>query len=112
MYVARNTNVGLLAGLVAKGLEERGQATVGGMGAVAISNAYKALLITKVYLKEELEQRDEIIVATPWTETFTLANQEERVRIVLGCHRIVARDFPCRTQVKAREELDDDTAAL
>mmetsp|Transcript_82263 Transcript_82263/g.129523 ORF Transcript_82263/g.129523 Transcript_82263/m.129523 type:complete len:251 (+) Transcript_82263:64-816(+) len=88
LYVARDTNTGLLAGLVAKGLKERGQTDLGAMGAPAISNAFKALLITRTYMKEDLDLQKETIVATARSNAFKISSGEERSRIILSCIRV------------------------
>merc|ERR1712032_709921 len=86
IFVARDTNVGLMAGLLQKVIVEKGVAMIGGMGAQATSNVMKALLITCEYMREALDERAETIVAVPQNETF-MSRDEQRVRVVFACFK-------------------------
>merc|ERR1712032_42399 len=86
IFVARDTNVGLMAGLLQKVITEKGVAMVGGMGAQATNNVMKALLITCEYMRDALDEHAETIVGVPQNETF-MSRDEERVRVVFACFK-------------------------
>merc|ERR1711976_591422 len=85
LFCAQNTNVGLLAGLIAGRLNREGveTVTVGSMGDKAASNVLKAVMITKTYMAESLA-KDQQLAIVPRFNKF-MENDEERMRLLLSC---------------------------
>merc|ERR1711920_1055925 len=83
IFVAADTNVGLMAGLMTNILKEKADVTIGGMGANSVSNTLKATLIAQKYMKESLGD-GEVLALVPSFNQFE-ENDEERMRMILSC---------------------------
>merc|ERR1711879_394861 len=85
LFAASNTNVGLLAGLMASRVNRDGvkSVTVGCMGDKAASNLLKATIITTKYMEESLG-KDQQLAIVPRFNKF-MENDEERMRLLLTC---------------------------
>jgi len=107
IFVATDTNVGLMAGLLTQILENAPTATVAGMGAQAISKALKAGLICQKYMAEKLEPKREAVACVPRLDTFREHNDEERVRMLLSIIRVRSaqeQKLPSATAVPSASE--------
>lgn len=91
LYVGRDANPGLIASPLSKKLKNKEVVTISGMGALAMSKAFKAIGVAGVYLSDVLD-KGEFIAAMPREQTIKLWD-EERVRMLLICRRVAARAF-------------------
>lgn len=87
IFSAHDTNVGLMAGLIAGAMGKAGVVTVGSMGDKATSNVLKATMIAQEYMSESLGQHGRLALI-PRLNKFT-EKDEERVRMLLT---LVRRD--------------------
>merc|ERR1712194_536555 len=85
IFVAADTNTGLMAGLMTNILKEKDHVTIGGMGANSVSNSLKATLIAHKYMQESMGD-NEVLALVPSFNQFE-ENDEERMRMILSCCR-------------------------
>mmetsp|Transcript_79422 Transcript_79422/g.184301 ORF Transcript_79422/g.184301 Transcript_79422/m.184301 type:complete len:299 (+) Transcript_79422:82-978(+) len=90
LFISGNTNPGLAAKDLASILKEAGLdgvASMGGMGALAMSRALKALIIARAIMRRAGAMgRHEVLVAMPQLLQVQV-HDEERFRFVLNCTR-------------------------
>lgn len=84
LLVARDTNPGLMAGDLMKVFHTKRVVTVVGMGPVAMSRAFKTLLIAQVFLNGSGD--GDVLLAAPQSEQVRVGG-EERARFMLICTR-------------------------
>lgn len=84
ILIAKDTNAGMAAGLVAKTFEGKDVVTISGMGAQAMYKALCAALIAQNYMEDSLEGR--ILALHVRSEAF-IENAQDRTRMVLACIR-------------------------
>mmetsp|Transcript_96028 Transcript_96028/g.268227 ORF Transcript_96028/g.268227 Transcript_96028/m.268227 type:complete len:186 (+) Transcript_96028:3-560(+) len=87
VLAAANTNVGLMAGLMANILKGGDMVTVGAMGPDAVSKALKATILTQKYMADSLDSGGLALALVPRLNSFEQSG-EERTRVLLGCVRV------------------------
>merc|ERR1712232_1182223 len=87
LFVAGDSNVGRMAGVIAERMREDGAVVIMGcMGAEAINSALKATVIAHKFLAEALREH-ETVGLVPTTDKFEESGKE-RWRTMMSCVRV------------------------
>merc|ERR1712113_1114074 len=81
LFASANTNFGLFATEIRRGIKTNGVITVGCMGAGTVNNALKAAMVAQEYTSRDGDAGKLVVV--PTLQTFE-SGQGERTRMVLG----------------------------